>query len=119
MVFGKLGKEETRLVVLSSMASYVSDGALCLIFGDTRVALRAEDINSEVIGSLQWLETLDFHVWEALSRCFKAEWRVTGFGVRGEVLSAGYASGGYFHWKCLRATEQLPWSLGRGMRVRT
>ena len=113
--FAKLGKEETRFVVLSSMASYVSDGALCSIFEDTRVALRADEISAEVIGSLRWLEALDFHLWEALSRCFKAEWGVTGFCVRGEVLSAGYASGCYFHWKCLRATEQLPWTLGRGM----
>ena len=74
--FAKLGKEETRFVVLSSMASYVSDGALCSIFEDTRVGLRADEISAEVIGSLRWLEALDFHLWEALSRCFKAEWRV-------------------------------------------
>ena len=112
--WAKLGKEETRFVVLASVASYVADGALSLIFKDTRVALNADVIRDSIDSSLQWMEVLDGHVWEALALCHKPEWRVTAFVVRGEALSAAYTSGGYFHWKCLRATEQLPWTLGRG-----
>ena len=110
----KLGKEETRFVVLASVASYVADGALSMIFADTRVALHADAIRNSIIEGLQWMEALDSHVWEALALCHKPEWRVTAFVVRGEALSAAYSSGGYFHWKCLRATDQLPWTLGRG-----
>ena len=110
----KLGKEETRFVVLSSMAAYVSDRALTMIFKDTRVAQRADEISAEVQDSLERMEKLDEHVWESLALCHKPEWRVKGFAVRGEALSAAHASAGYFHWKCLRATEQLPWTLGRG-----
>ena len=107
----KFDTRAKRFVVVASVASYVSDSVLSIIFEDSRVPRQAPQLREALEGELKWLETMDSHTWAALGSVFTAGEGVSAWDLRAEILGGAHLAAGYFNWECLSEVDKYPWCL--------
>ena len=112
--FQRLQEGQTRFAVVASMAAYVPDAGLSMMFEDPRVAKNAEPMNEAMVGELRWLHTLEDDFWLTLGRVFGANSQVTAYVLRSDVITSAHIAFAFFDYRVVSAVTQYPWTIAVG-----
>ena len=109
--FERLTEEAIHFVVVASVSSYVSEGCLQELLGDSRVPMRLAFLKDCVQEEMAWLSALDGQVWTTLASVCHS---VTGEKLRSDALAAGHISIAFLTNRMFNEAAKLPWSLAVG-----
>ena len=106
--WSNLNDETIRFITMSSLASYVPDAALAILFEDCRLPRQCVQVRDAMATELDWLETRSNYLWATVSEVFSPSASMSCGRFRSEVLDSANISAAFFDWRALTPASREP-----------